>query len=138
MNEVIKDTEGMISGMAPVLDADRWVFCTTTDQALAAQTAPLALAFFEEDEGRSFILLAQIATDLGYEAELPMARITLSVHSALDGVGLTAAVSGLLANNAIPCNMVAAFHHDHVFVPVDQAERAMQLLQALAGGEPAK
>ncbi|MEL6410886.1 MAG: ACT domain-containing protein, partial [Pseudomonadota bacterium] len=80
----------------------------------------------------------QIATDLGYEAELPMARITLSVHSALDGVGLTAAVSGLLANNAIPCNMVAAFHHDHVFVPVDQAERAMQLLQALAGGEPAK
>ncbi|MEM8776383.1 MAG: ACT domain-containing protein [Pseudomonadota bacterium] len=137
MNKSIKDTQAMIAGMAPVLDADTWNFCTTKDQALADKTMPLALAFFDEDEGKSFILLSQIAKDFGFECELPMARITLSVHSALDGVGLTAAVAGLLAEHAIPCNMVAAFHHDHVFVPAEQAERAMALLKGLAAGKAA-
>jgi hypothetical protein len=46
-----------------------------------------------------------------------MACLTLRVHSALDGVGLTAAVASALAEIGIPCNMVAAFHHDHAFVP---------------------
>ena len=65
-------------------------------------------------------------------AGLPMRRITLSVHSALDGVGLTAAVAGALAEAGIACNMVAAFHHDHAFVPADDAEPALAVLRALA------
>ena len=56
------------------------------------------------------------------------------MNSALDGVGLTAAVSGALAAEAIPCNVVAAFHHDHIFVPSGMAERALAVLKALQGG----
>jgi hypothetical protein len=44
---------------------------------------------------------------------------------------LTAAVSGELARQNIPCNMVAAYHHDHVFVPSAMAERALQALSAM-------
>jgi uncharacterized protein len=51
------------------------------------------------------------------EDPLAMRQITLDVHSALDGVGLTAAVAVALAAEGIPCNMIAAHHHDHVFVP---------------------
>jgi hypothetical protein len=54
------------------------------------------------------------------------------VHSALDGTGLTAAVSAALAAAGIPCNMVAAFHHDHVFVPAAMAARALAVLQQRA------
>ena len=60
-----------------------------------------------------------------------MRRIVLTVHSALDGVGLTAAVASALAAEQIPCNVVAAFHHDHVFVPADMAKRALAILEAL-------
>ena len=61
-----------------------------------------------------------------------MRRITLRVHSALDGVGLTAAVATALAGHGIACNMVAAFHHDHVFVPAARAEEALAILKTLA------
>jgi hypothetical protein len=75
------------------------------------------------------------ARALGLPTDLPMACITLTVQSALDGVGLTAAVSGALAEAGIPCNMVAAFHHDHVFVPEDRAGEALAILTALAAGQ---
>ena len=63
-----------------------------------------------------------------------MRRITLRVHSALDGIGLTAAVSAALTEAGIACNVVAALHHDHVFVPAPDAARALSALEALSDG----
>jgi uncharacterized protein len=65
---------------------------------------------------------------------MPMRRIVLQVFSALDGVGLTAAVATALANEGIPCNMTAGYHHDHVFVPSAMAERAVAVLRDLQAG----
>ena len=128
----VRDTNAMIAGMAPVLDPETYCFCMALDETAPAAMAA-AIASFREDEGLSLILPLRKARDLGCDADLPMRRITLTVHSALDGVGLTAAVAGVLARNAIACNMVAATHHDHAFVPVDDAERALHLLLELAG-----
>jgi hypothetical protein len=61
----------------------------------------------------------------------PMRCITLNVFSSLEGVGLTAAVSTALGDNGIPCNMVAAFHHDHVFLPSEMCGQAMEILLSL-------
>ena len=129
----VKDTRAMISGMAPVLDDTLYHFCLLPDgaESLASQ----ALASFAEDEGLSVILTDQVAQDAGLARDLPMRRITLTVHSALDGVGLTAAVASSLAEAGIACNMVAAYHHDHAFVPAGDADRALAILQALAGAE---
>ena len=77
------------------------------------------------------------ALNPGLPTDMAMARITLSVHSALDGVGLTAAVAAALAEAGIPCNMVAAFHHDHAFVPLADAPRALAILKELAEAEGA-
>lgn len=118
----------MIAGMNPRLDPQSYVFCT--GGPLQAD----ALAVFHEDEGLSQILPLDAAREAGYDVSLPMVRIVLEVHSALDGTGLTAAVSGVLADAGIPCNMVAAFHHDHVFVPAVDAERAFALLRRLQSG----
>ena len=65
--------------------------------------------------------------------ETTCAWITLTVHSSLEGVGLTAAVSRALAEADISCNVVAAFHHDHLFVPLKDADRAMKVLRTLSG-----
>jgi hypothetical protein len=58
-----------------------------------------------------------------------MACLTLTLHSALDGVGLTAAITAALTADGIPANVVAAFHHDHVFVPEDRAADALAALE---------
>ncbi|MEO0370476.1 MAG: ACT domain-containing protein [Pseudomonadota bacterium] len=123
----VKDREAMIAGMAPVLQDTIWHFCTGVDA-----DATGALAVFEEAEGRSLLLADDLAAARGFDRSQPMAQITLSVHSALDGVGLTAAVAVALADAGIPCNMVAAFHHDHAFVPWQMRAQAVEILRNLS------
>ncbi len=57
--------------------------------------------------------------------------ISLHVHSSLDAVGLTAAFSTALGNAGISANVVAAYYHDHIFVPTDKAEKALNVLQGM-------
>lgn len=133
----LRDRAAMIARMAPVRDSETWHFCSVAEEAVAALHFPEALATFREAEGVSLILPDGAARRHGFDTSLPMTRITLTVHSALDGVGLTAAVSGALAEAAIACNMVAGYNHDHVFVPEADAGRALALLKGLAEEEGA-
>lgn len=49
----------------------------------------------------------------------------------MQAVGLTAIVAEKLAAKGIGANVVAAYYHDHVFVPSEQAVEALAVLQAL-------
>ena len=118
----------MLAGMTPVLADGVFVFCTTDRRTISEQARPLAIGWFEEDTGVSMILRLHDAQRFGFDVGLPMSRIVLEVFSALDGVGLTAGVSSALADAGVPCNIVAAYHHDHIFVPATMAERAMAIL----------
>lgn len=111
--------------MTPELKPGAYVFCAAGDRDWAA-LQPLAM--FREAEGVSLILERDAALAAGFPVEAPMALITLNVYSALDGVGLTAAVATALAQVGIACNMVAALNHDHVFVPEDRAYEAVEIL----------
>jgi hypothetical protein len=90
-----------------------------------------AVAIVRETEGVTVIAEESVALARGLDIRFRAAWITLSVYSALDAVGLTAAVAGALAAEGIACNVVAAVHHDHLFVPVDAAARAMAALARL-------
>lgn len=132
---IITETAAMIAGMKPALDPQVWRFVQITPD-----TAPTllgqAIATFREEEGVTAIVPAEVADDFG-QGGADFQRITLQVFSDLEGVGLTAAVAGALAEAGIACNMVAAFHHDHAFVPAAQADEAMRVLVDLsrvAGG----
>jgi hypothetical protein len=61
-------------------------------------------------------------------------QVTLTVHSSLAAVGLTAAVSRALADAGIACNMVAGYYHDHAFVPEADAGAALAALARLSAG----
>jgi hypothetical protein len=118
----------MIASMAPELFPGSFAFVGCGERPeLETACREVAIAMFHEVEGLSFVLPFATAQALGFDA-LPMRRITLTVYSALDGVGLTAAVASALAERGIACNMIAAFHHDHVFVPEGRAEEAMAVL----------
>jgi hypothetical protein len=93
--------------------------------------APEAHAVVIEPEGKSYVVTVDDARRAGALVEFEGAWLTLTVHSALDAVGLTAAVSGVLADAGIACNMLAGFHHDHLLVPVDRADEAIGLLRGL-------
>jgi len=116
----VSDLAAMLAGMAPVLDERAWFF-------VQVEGAPPADAFalIREDEGATAIVA-------GAGEGAVFARITLMAHSALEGVGLTAAVSGALAGTGIACNVVAGYHHDHLFVPWDRREEALAVLRGLA------
>lgn len=90
-----------------------------------------ALCIFQEAEGVTVILSKSKADEAALSYSVVCAWITLTVHSSLEAVGLTAAVSKALTEAGISCNVVAAFYHDHIFVPIQDAEKAMQALLKL-------
>lgn len=127
-----RDLAGMLSGLAPRLEPGVFVFCTMEDGARAGRAIEAATAMVRESESLSLVLPAAEARRLGFRDDLPMRCITLEVNSALDGVGLTAAVATALAGRGIACNVVAGFYHDHLFVPACRAREALDALAALA------
>lgn len=109
-----------------------FVGSATGDAALAA----IAEASIRETEGVTYVLpRAQAdARALGYD--FIAAWLTLDVHSALDAIGLTATVAGVLAERGIPCNVLAGLHHDHLLVAADRRDDALATLERLAAVSP--
>jgi hypothetical protein len=124
----IRDLDQMLAQLRPHLRPGHYVFTTVT-AAVPEGIRPVMT--FTEDEGLTLILRQHDADAAGLPYDLVTAWITLTVHSALDGVGLTAAVSATLADAGISCNMVAAARHDHLFVPAAAADEAVRLLDDL-------
>lgn len=128
----------MIAGMSPELLPGSFFFCSLPGGSASAALLDAALSVFREDEGLSLILPEAVAAAHGIDTASPMRLIRLNVHSSLEGVGLTAAVATALAAESIACNMVAAFHHDHAFVPADRAGEALAILMRLQGSAAAR
>ncbi len=129
----ITDLDQLVAEMRPALKEGLFVFCSLP-LAEAERLRHLdALGTFREKEGMTLILPAAVAAAEGIACSAPMRLITLSVHTSLEAVGLTAAIATALSREGISANIVAAFHHDHVFVPAADGERALQVLSALSG-----
>lgn len=116
--------------MQPVLQPGTYVFATV--ELLPPALAGHALMTFKEREGITIIVPVAIADDFHLSYNYVAAWITLQVHSALEAVGLTAAVAGALTGAGISCNVVAGFYHDHLFVAKEDGERAVKVLADLA------
>jgi uncharacterized protein len=124
------DLAKLIKGMKPERQPGEYVFCLINTLEQAVELNPLCT--FQESEGTTIILPKHIADDNVLFYSAICAWITLTVHSSLEAVGLTAAVSKALTEANISCNVVAAYHHDHLFVPVKDADRAMDVLLSLS------
>lgn len=125
-----RDLARLLRGMRPSLNPGRFVFTTVTGPAPPGVSPVVTVT---EPEGRTLVLPQHEADAAGLGYDYVAGWITLRVTSALDAVGLTAAVAGELARARLSCNVVAGYHHDHVFVPHDRAAEAVRVLEALAG-----
>ena len=116
----MSDLGQLLAEMRPALQEDRYGFEALDPDA---PLPPQLFALIQEDEGMTLV------------APFPdgeWARITLMVHSSLSAVGLSAAVAGVLADRDISANIVAGYHHDHIFVPWARRDEALAALEALS------
>ncbi len=125
----------LIRNMKPILNDGQYVFCTIPhDKAVSSSDIVM---MFKENEAITLILEEKVADKYGLSSDSSdskqlFAWITLLIHSSLEAVGLTAAFSNALANEGISCNVVAAYYHDHIFVPYDSAKKAVAVLENLS------
>ena len=114
--------------LEPNLLPSDFVFCTAANLKYGDLAELQPVASYQEEEGLTLVLDKKAADGAGLAYDSVFNCITLTVHSSLDAVGLTAAISGKLAANGISANIIAAYHHDHVFVQKCNAQSALQLL----------
>ena len=121
----------LLRQLKPLVRPEVFVFCTVPHAEYGdfAPTSPFAC--IQEEEGLTLVLVQEQADKTGLPYNGVFRCITLSVHSSLEAVGLTAVISTKLAQHNISANMLAGFHHDHVFVPAHQIESAIQILTSL-------
>ena len=119
----------LIKNVQPVMQKGQYVFIALNENP----PFPVDDAFclFREKEGITYVLEKCRADELQLPYSFIAVWITLNVYSSLKAVGLTARVSEALAKENISCNAIAAYHHDHVFVPYRDADRAMAILRKL-------
>lgn len=123
----------LLQNIDPQLEGEVYAFVALPEARLQSLCAD-CLCIFREREGLSAILPRALAKREGLledDAAGGYCQITLQVHSSLEAVGLTAVVSRELAAEGISANVVAALHHDHVFVPERDAQRALQILRGI-------
>ena len=124
------DLEKLLKNLAPVLRPDRYVI-----GSVDSWPDPLPeglLAIIQEPEALTVIAPVAESGGLGLEPSAVFRCIRLNVHSSLQAVGLTAAISTRLARHGISANLLAGAYHDHLLVPEGDAERALRLLEELS------
>ncbi len=114
----------LLKSMAPEIQSGEYVFCTV-DGNCSDYAHLNPRAFFVEPEGLTLILSVEVADKAQLAYESIFKQITLTVHSSLAAVGLTAAVATKLSSHGISANVVAAYYHDHIFVQSDKADEAL-------------
>ena len=121
-----KNLEILLKTMKPKINLGEFVFCEVKN--LEKINLSEIVMTFREEESITIIAQKEIADKLNLKYSFIASWITLTIHSSLDAVGLTAAFSKALSENGISCNIVAAFYHDHIFVDKKDTEKTMEIL----------
>lgn len=125
----VRDLSRLLQQMKPEVQPGAFIFTTSQTPKKAWELA--AVTIVKEPEGITYVLPQVVADEENIAYEFVASWIMLTVHSDLEAVGLTAAVSAALADAGISCNVVAGFYHDHLFVPKEKESVALKTLQQL-------
>ncbi|KAJ6095787.1 hypothetical protein N7486_006533 [Penicillium sp. IBT 16267x] len=129
-----KNLTTLLSTMQPILDPQTYVFITTAQPLSSLPLTTLNPQLIaQETEGMTIVTTEALAMSHGFkETVFPCRKISLTIHSSLEAVGLIAAITHRLKDHKISTNVVSGFFHDHIYVPAGRAEDAMRVLGELA------
>jgi hypothetical protein len=125
------DLKTLIANLMPLMRPETYVFCTLQNGRYGDKLETRPLASFLESEGLTLVITQAQADREGLSYQGLFRCITLEVHSSLEAVGLTAVVASALAAENISANVMAAYFHDHVFVPFPDGEAALDIIKAI-------
>ncbi|MER9299861.1 ACT domain-containing protein [Mesorhizobium sp. M0621] len=125
------DLKTLLASMTPELLAGTYVFATLASGVSQPQGLEPVMVF-REREGLTLIVTEEAANATGLTASFRCRMVTLNIHSSLEAIGFLAAITTRLGAAGMGVNPVSAFYHDHLFVPADRAEEALELLMELA------
>lgn len=123
--------EELLMNINPVLSDKQFIFAVFKNKNMDEITALNPLAVFKEDEGTTVVVEKETADENKILYKSTFRKITLQVFSSLEAIGLTASVSKALSDKNIPANIVAAYYHDHIFVPAVRADEALAIIKSL-------
>lgn len=126
------DLSVLLKNLNPVANSEDFVFTTLPADKLTSTLIKAAKGMFQESEGTTLILPVAIARQANLQFEGNYRCITCKVHSSLEAVGMTAAMTTALGKAGISANVVAAYYHDHIFVPAKKVELAIDVLTSLS------
>ena len=124
--------QDLIRNLSPNLDSTLYVYCTVAHAAYGQLEKLKPIVSIAELEGLTLVIPLEQAKAENLDYYRVFQRITLKGHSSLEALGLTSVVTSLLAERGITTNVIAGFYHDHIFVPSDRSDEAMQALKELA------
>eukprot|EP00746_Dinoflagellata_sp_MGD_P039105 gnl/MRDRNA2_/MRDRNA2_19426_c0_seq1.p1 gnl/MRDRNA2_/MRDRNA2_19426_c0~~gnl/MRDRNA2_/MRDRNA2_19426_c0_seq1.p1 ORF type:complete len:280 (-),score=50.50 gnl/MRDRNA2_/MRDRNA2_19426_c0_seq1:26-865(-) len=132
----------LVASMSPMLRPETYVWCAVPKEEDAVIKKLLMddklFSYFREDEALTVVVEKSVAEQEALKFEFPSKCLTLQVHSSLEAVGLTACFATELGRFEISANVVAGFHHDHIFVAEKDGEKAKKVLEDLSARKRAE
>lgn len=123
------DLAALLASLAPRVRPGRFTLVPLPDPPSLGEGIE---ALIREEEATTAVVAVSTARARGWPIAFQAAWITLGAQSDPAAVGLTAAISQALAAEGIACNVLAAFHHDHLLVPADRLPDALRCLRHLS------
>lgn len=120
-----------LANLAPVLQPDSLVFCSTFHTTGAAELMASARATLIEDEGLSLILPRTEAVAAGLAFDETYRQITLMTRTRGYVFNFVPTIGKALSRAEIHTYFVNGAQHAHVMVPARQADQAVDVLRKL-------
>jgi len=129
--KVIKNLNKLLKEMKPELANKEYVFCTLPEDKFSRLQLN-SLLVYKEKEGFTVIIERKIADANSLPYYNVWKLITLTVQSDLSVVGFLAKITDKFAKAGVSVNVVSAYYHDHLFVPKEKADKAIEVLKKLS------
>tara|TARA_B100000214_G_scaffold63798_1_gene42005 strand:- start:11255 stop:11656 length:402 start_codon:yes stop_codon:yes gene_type:complete len=126
-----KDLQDILKAINPSLVDEFFIFMTSKEPINNLVNSLNPIAMFIENEGSTLVITKEIADRNSIHYDAVFKCISLGVHSSLESSGLIAIISGELSKQDIPANVFAGYFHDHIFVPSNKAEKALEIISSI-------
>lgn len=126
-----KDLQDILNNIDPYLVNESFIFMTSKEPINSLINSLNPIAMFIENEGSTLVVAKDTADKNSIHYDAVFKCISLGVHSSLESSGLIATLSSELLKHDIPANVFAGYFHDHIFVPNDKSEKALEIISSI-------